>query len=450
MAIDDIDDFSSVSSSIFYAKRNTLEKQGLLLNLASIERHDSSKQTELPALGSPSERSSIGNSHLDVEIEESPSSWKKKIIYKPQPLSTYYSEIPVIKKEKKPIKKINKRKRGKKTSPTRQLLTSALLETKERLLTHEKSYLKKKTLSRQEKKKRDLWKRKKQTIELNHFISEINVRTKEIQAEALMKPDVYQIQQESTLKENDPFPFTNLTEWLIWHNNYPELAFVREAYDLEQIPEEGDVEIFWVNVMNDPEFFNPDWRIAGSTIDLDSIKYQRKSDWKPEWDIMATYTDGFSTFFKDIHQILTQNPQGLNYRYSILQFALKGLLLLDLAYFDAEKQKWFSKGSFEDLMIRLKELDQFVSQQENVSTYQQNLTPSMVKNNWYSGLICFDLLITQSIYLKHFSQNQLTEDEKIHVINQANFRQTILKKLSTLEEMDTTRVRSLQRKLQAS
>lgn len=463
MATDDFNDFSSVFSSIFYAKRNSPEKQRLILNFSSTttSSYHSSVQTEkqdLPPLSftkqfeQNSDTSKI--SFKGARKKKESFSKEKQIIYQPQQLSSFYSEIPLMKEVISSPSKTKKREKGKENSRTRQVLTDALIETKKRLSTQPKiQSSKEKITSRKKKKKQDFEKLQKQTIRLNHFISEEIVRTKEIRSEPLVQvvDSNARTQHEFFLNDNDPFPFTNLTEWLIWHEYYPELGFVREAYDIEQVPDEEDVEVFWVNIMNDPEFFNPNWRIAGSSIDIDSIKYQRRPDGTPEWDIISSYTDGFSIFFEDVYQILSQNSQGLqNYQYPILQFALKGLLLMELTYFDDLKQKWFRKGTVEDLMTRLKELDQFIIQQENLSAYQQNLKSQLMKNEWYIGLICFDLIVIQSTYLKHFSQNQLTEDEKIQVIKEENLNQAIGKKLSTIEKLEKIRVRNLQKKLKVS
>ncbi|MHA2244732.1 MAG: hypothetical protein ACXADY_07150 [Candidatus Hodarchaeales archaeon] len=454
MATDDIDDYSLVSSSIFYAKKNSPEKQKILLNLSSIQtsvpntKHAafSKELEETPSIEMDTEKISS----LEKEKKDNSLPKEKGPIYQPQQLSTYYSEIPPMKEVNSSFKKTQKKEKRKLKSPTRVLLTAALIDTKKRLSTDSKQQSsRKKTIPRKKMTKKDIEKIQEQTIGLNHFVSEKIVKIKEItkiQPEMkIQEPDAdIQIQQESFLKENDPFPFTNLTEWLIWHQNYPELAFVRETYDLGEVPD--DAEVFWVNVMNDPEFFNTNWQIVGSNVDIDLIKNQGRPDLKPEWDILSSLTDGFSTFFGDVYQILSQNSQGLqNYRYGILQFALKGLLLLDLAFF--KRQKWFSKGSYGDLMTRLKELDLFISQQ-SIHAYHQNIGSLTEKDEWYTGLVSFDLISSQSTFLKEFSKNQLAEDTKIQMIKQEDLNQMIAEKLSMIEKADQIRIRNILRKLE--
>lgn len=457
MTTDDIDDFSSVSSAVFYAKKNSPEKQKELLNLLSTPSPVESTTQVFSSQSSSNDSSQplmIETVPSKISLEHGSYHKTKRLGYQPQQLSTFYSDIPLI--EKVITSDIQPRKRIKKkiASPTRQLLTDALFDTKKRFVIKRKSQSsKKKQISRRKKKKQDKKKIQEQTIRLSQFIQEKTVKTKEIKPQQITsnvpesEADV-RIPQELSLKVNDPFPFTNLVEWLIWHNNFPELAFVREAYDLEQVPSEEDVEVFWVNLRNDPEFFSSDWQMTGSSIDIESIKEQgRRPDWKPEWDIISSYTDGFSTFFEDVYQILFQNPQGLYYRYPILQFALKGLLLIELAYFDEKDMLWYSKGSPENLATRLKELDKFMSQQDDIPSYHRNLSSLLAKNEWNIGLVCFDLVIPAT-YLKHFSQNLLSEDEKIQVIKEGDFTQTILKKLSMIEKLDKERVKNLQKKFE--
>lgn len=436
MASEDADEFSTVSS-IFYAIRNSPEKQKLLLNNQSAQSPKiEEKQTE----------TSI-SSQLPLFEENAKSTTpieKKEVPFRKRPLFDFYPEIPPIAEVKRPL---TKRKREKKVSPTRKLLATALQETKKRIVSQQKLQVKRKTISKKEMKRKALKKIEDQTIKLNQFIPEKKVVIKAIKENdpESQEMNVTQLNLEAVLDENGPFPFTNLSEWLIWHHNYPELAFVREAYDPEQIPDEGDIEVFWVSVMNDPEFFNPEWRIAGSTIDIDSIRQRRHLDWAPEWDIMSSYTDGLSIYLEDVYQILSNYPQGLeNYRYPVLQFALKGLLLLDLVHYD--HQKWFKKGKREDLS-RLTKLDQFISGQDNLSTYRFNLNPEKMNTDWYIGLICFDLIIIRSSFLKRFSQNQITEDEKVQVLIEEDMNQIISDRLSTIEELERLRVKNLRKKL---
>ncbi|MFX1507674.1 MAG: hypothetical protein ACFFDC_16430 [Promethearchaeota archaeon] len=439
MASDDIDEFSTVFSSIYYAIRNSPEKQKLLINISSTQTTVSGKLSE-----SQESASSIEESLEENEVE-TPTKQRKRIL-RPQPLFTFYSEIPPV--EKKLTGKRKKKPKSGKVSPTRQLLTTALQKTKVRLSSQKiKPISKQKSISKKEIKKQAQKKIQDQTIRLNQFIQDkkVSVKIQEINIES----------QESTsneiepiLNEDDPFPFTNLSEWLIWHHNYPELAFVREAYDPDQIPDEGDIEVFWVNIMNDPEFFNPEWRIAGSSISIDSIKQQKQPNWAPEWDILSSYTDGLSIFFEDVYSILSNYSQGLkNYRYPILQFALKGLLLLDLVYYD--NQKWYRRGLREELS-RLAKLDHFISEQENLSAYRLNLKTEEMKNDWYAGLVCFDLIIIRSSFLKRFSRNQIPEDDKVLVLKEEGLNEIVSQKLATIEQLEMLRVKSLRTKLEST
>ncbi|MFX1249684.1 MAG: hypothetical protein ACFFBQ_19995, partial [Promethearchaeota archaeon] len=66
---------------------------------------------------------------------------------------------------------------------------------------------------------------------------------------------------------------------------------------------------------------------------------------------------------------------------------------------------------------------------------------------WYIGLICFDLIIIQSSFFKHFSQTHITEDEKIQALRAENLHQFIIEKLSKIEKYEKIRVRNLKRKL---
>ena len=475
MYTDEVTDGASVFSSIFYAKKNPPLKQQILLDLSSKassiqsliqtdERSVSySPQQSLSKQLSTNNALPVESNSEGSEIQKENLSRIKKATYKPQRLSNYYPEIPPVKEKSSSVVKPEKRGKKRKPSPTRQLLLSALKESKEKIPPLSEKDLTKKT--RQPRKRRKIAERSR-IIQLNHFVSEkviqiaksLVTKTKsrsnglpeEVISEKTPK-NAPQIQSGSSPDVTEPFPFTTITEWLIWHNNHPELAFVREAYDIDEVPDDEEVEVFWVNVMNEPEFFNTNWRIAGLSIDVETLKSQRGVERAPEWDILSTETDGFTVFFEDVYQILAQNPNGLrDYRFPILRFALKGLLLLDLAFYDEENQKWLNKGSVEDLSTRLKELDQFISQQEDIPSYQQALKTLFSKNEWYIGLICFDLIAIGSIFISQFSQNRVSEDEKIQVIIQEAFNHTVAKKLRAIEKYEQLKVKNLLKKLTAS
>jgi hypothetical protein len=237
-----------------------------------------------------------------------------------------------------------------------------------------------------------------------------------------------------------------LSEWLIWHRNYPELAYVREAFDVEEVPDDSD-EVYWVNILNEPEFFESSWKIAGLKIEgVNSLKFKGRPDGLPDWDIDQIFTDGFYTYFKDVYTILKQNTDGIqNYRYPILVLALKGLLLMDLAHFDKINNRWFSKGSNEEMSIKLRELDYFMSHQETVEGYQQYLKNSRPKTtpDWKLGILCFDLVIMRSLFLSAFFKSRLVEETKFNLIKQENLMEILIQKLPKVEFLDRQRVHSL-------
>ena len=255
------------------------------------------------------------------------------------------------------------------------------------------------------------------------------------------------------LKDTDPFPFTRLAEWLIWHRNYPELAYVREAYDVDEVPDDSD-ELFWVNMMNEPEFFYSSWKIAGLNIEgVDSLKNKGRPDRLPEWDIDQGLTDGFSTFFKDVFSVLQNYTNGMkNYRFPILSLALKGLVLLDLAYLDINTNRWFSKASNQEMITRIRELDYFMSQQETDEGYQQYLKNSKTETapDWKLGILCFDLVIMRSLFLSAFFRSRIAEKTKFDLIKQEGLMEILIKKLPDVEMLDRQRVRSLLKILEPS
>lgn len=454
MSFEDIDNEIEDSVSIFYGKKNTplIQRQLLTVSLEpTISQSPTVISNEISSIESiPQEDSS------KIQIGEDKNIKIQSRVYKPQPLSSFYLEIQEFTEKTSEIKKSSK-KRKRRSSPTKQLLLTTLKETKQRLSTKsdQKSLImKEKTQKRRKAEHRS----EKNLIRLNQFITEKKVEVKTIHGRntesALEKTDKFLTDEKelppkiSLFADKNFFPFTTLTEWLIWHDNYPELAYVREAYTLEEIPDEEEVEVFWVNIMNDPEFFSLDWRIIGSNIDINTVKNQGRPTWAPEWDIMSSNTDGFSAFFQDVYQILSSTSQGLqNYRYPILQFAMKGLLLLDLASFDVTNQIWSSKGTAEDLTFRLKALDQFMRQQEDLSSYSQNLRSMMDKNEWCTGVVLYDLLIHQSTYLKIFSKNLIEQKIKLEQLSKENYLQTIIQKLKVIEDVDKMGVRHLLKKM---
>ncbi|MHA1976214.1 MAG: hypothetical protein ACW98I_04875 [Candidatus Hodarchaeales archaeon] len=374
---------------------------------------------------------------------------KLKTISKPLTIPHFYPEVPV----QDETLSLPKKKAKKKKSKTKQLLLDALTSSRKQIGTISKEI--KDVSSKKRQKSSRMTKRQRReieidrTIDLTQFISEEtpNVKTE--------KYDVHsqKIETKPTtrskiplLNESDQFPFTTLSEWLIWHSNFPELAFVREAHDLDAIPIDSD-EVFWINVMNEPEFFNSDWKMAGSIIhDLNLAKRQGPPSGSPDFDMDLVLTEGFSTLFTDIYLILTKMPSGLkNYRFPVLQLALKGLLLLDLVYLD--QGNWFAKESEEELVVRVKKLDEFIKQQEVDSDYGENVKSLIGAQNWQKGIVCFDLLISKSIYISTFSQTHLTEKSKISMLTKDGFNQSVLSNLEEVRFMDELRVKGLSAQL---
>jgi hypothetical protein len=444
---EDLDEFSSVTSSIFYAIKNSISIQKRLLDFSSERTTDqTSTQSEIHTKTSSSKSVKPKEpSQLKDSISK-----KKTTIYQSQSLLIFYPEISDI-KEKEIVKGASKTRRKTKLLPTRNLNSFTTDETQKILVgKSDQKAIKKRNLKK--KKKRNETKIKNQTVlRLSHFVSEEIVKTDkkpnsissvDLDTQTnLTSSEIIQRSGTQFLSDSDPFPFSSLAEWLLWHRDYPEYSYVREAFDLDQVPEIHDIDLFWVNTMNEPEFFNQNWRIAGIMIEgMNTIKFKGRPEGTPEWLILPSETDGLSTFFEDVYRILLQNPQGIrNYNYPILKFALTGLSLLNLANYNEINERWFSKGGDVDLAIKLKELDQFISDQINIGDYQRNVELLLSKSDdWYLGVICFDLISSQSAFLKHLS-NQILKfslDEKIRILKKSPFRDRIIRKLTELNISD--------------
>ncbi|MHA1967306.1 MAG: hypothetical protein ACW964_05850 [Candidatus Hodarchaeales archaeon] len=130
---------ATVSSSIFYAKKNTPSKQNLLL------RFDQDTNAMTQVIDKKEENSSeISESSISVNLKDSSVKESSKIanekpreVTKAQKpkfihnvLSQYYPELPESDKSNSKIPR--PKKFAKKASPTKLLLTSALKETKKR------------------------------------------------------------------------------------------------------------------------------------------------------------------------------------------------------------------------------------------------------------------------------------------------------------------------------
>jgi hypothetical protein len=378
---------------------------------------------------------------------------KHKMSEKPLTLASFYPEVTVEEK----VTAITRKKKKKESSRTKQLLLNALADSKiklSHLLEKEPSQMssivrKSRRLINKERKERE----KERTINLSNFIpmktlsetkatgkiSELSVKNEEDKVSE-SRPIIRS--QIPVMGETDQFPFTTLAEWLIWHTNFPELAFVREAYDLDAVPSDSD-EIYWINVMNEPEFFNSNWKMAGSIIhDLNQARRQGPPTSIPDFNLDFNLTEGFSTLFMDIYLILTKMPNGLkNHQYPVVQLALKGLFLLDLIFMD--HGKWFAKESEEVVNDRVKELDRFMLLQETEENYKEEVELLFESGEWQEGIVYFDLLISKSLYLSTFSQTHITEEAKLVGLKKLRNSKKIQIQLNKIEFLDERRVNVL-------
>jgi len=459
---------NNVSSSIFYAKKNSPSKQSLLINLnqdstESLLLTEPNNQKNVdPKESESNHKSEQVESQTKTRIKKTDTSGeekKRKPKLKHNLLSYYYPEIPKL--EKLPSTKKLPNKRKSQQSPTKLLLKSALKETKKRIEVKSNKKETKKRESSKKKKKHKILKKFK-VIKLNEFVSHkkytVQIEPNRNQNPEPKKPNYIKSNEENTSPINEHpviddthFPFTSLTEWLIWHKNYPELEYVRETHDLDEVPDDSD-EIFWVNILNEPEFFNTSWKMAGTIVeDINALKFKGSPNLVPDWDMDQEYTDGFFPFFRDVFQILKYNPNGIqNYRYPILLFALKGLLLLELVTLDPVSNRWFSKGSSEEMNNRLKELDSFVSHQRTHKEYQKiirSYKANTVTTNWSSGIISFDLLVMKSLFLSTFFETTMKEEDKIKIIKEEDFSIRIFEQLKEIQFLDRQRIGSVLKKL---
>ncbi len=428
-----------VSSSLFYAMKNPILVQDKILNIESIATDKS-----LPT-----------NKNKSKVTPQSTESKTKALGYTFKPLTSFdpdYKE-----KELNPktdmVLKVNELPYAsiRKESQTKLILTRELANVRERFNQQKQKKASKtnvqklKRISKKELKK----KREKIISSLDKYVNSEKVQIR--QSLSISKDEVYtsssSIETNSLNEVNqEPFAFTKLSEWLIWHNSFPELSHVREAYDLDEVPEDSEVEIFWVNILDEPSFFNPNWKIAGTRVyDKNSFRSQNYSPNEPEWSILSSLTDGFSLFFEDVWKIIAISPDGIqNYRYPILQLALKGLISLDLIEY--RKGNWFTKGSLSELRVRVKELDIFIASQESPTEFEKNVK-QVIKTDlkWNFGIIAFDLFITNSTFIKAFKTRQdLSEVEKVETINRYGISNEIVKSLNNLEKLDSRRVRQLE------
>ncbi|MHA2224315.1 MAG: hypothetical protein ACXAC8_03885 [Candidatus Hodarchaeales archaeon] len=461
MSREEFDGFSSVSSSIFYGIRHSQEKQSQILNISTGSVSTPSTYLDEGEKQSTDISETIPSKEIIEKKEKKQLSLMKPILEQ-MTLVNFYPEInKVVQKTSSSVKK----SRRKRTSPTKQLLISTLVETKQKLQDQSKKTLEKKDYVSKKRRSKEKNQKKTQYISLDQFkISEKTVKIREIpkisensnsktplEAKTNSQSQINKINDliDSETTKSDLFPFTTITEWLIWHENYPELAFVREVYELDHVPDNEDIEVFWVNVMNEPEFFNPNWRIAGTKIDVKTVKSHGRPEGEPEWNILSSITDGFSTYFEDVWSLLSLFSHGMkNHSYKILQFALKGLFLLDLSSFVFKNSRWHQKGSSEELITRLKELDRFVDQQETPQEYKQNLERLLAKNDWRVGLVCFDLIAHSSLQTE-FSSKRVSLKDKLETIKSIDIQNRLINKLTSLGSYDQQGTEKLVRLLKS-
>ncbi len=420
-------------------------------------------ETDDPELNSSSDGSTSPTVVLSPNITPKSTSTstqilpKHKMEVKPLPLSSFYPEVTIEKK----IDAGTIKKKKKKQSKTKQLFLDALADSKIKLskINDKGPSLKSSTF----RKQRRLMNKKRKEKEIERTITLTNFIPTEVQTEITNEVDKSDPKTENYLKKatqirptirseipvigkTDQFPFTTLAEWLIWHTHFPELAFVREAYDVDAVPSDTD-EIYWINVMNEPEFFTSNWKMAGSIIhDLNQARRLGPPTSVPDFDLDFSLTEGLSTLFTDTYLILTKMPNGLkNHQYPVLQLALKGLFLLELIYMD--HGNWFAKESEEVLHQRVKVLDRFMLLQESETTYEEEVKLLMESGGWQERIVYFDLLISKSMYLSTFSQTHMTEEAKVTTLKKLPYSERIQLELKNIKFLDERRVNLLSSKL---
>ncbi|MFW9854366.1 MAG: hypothetical protein ACFFFG_04870 [Candidatus Thorarchaeota archaeon] len=453
-------------SSLFYCRKLTDSKQAILLKLTTRKNSN----TLLEGGGNLEDTFTHENTSVSIrtgkqDIVVKSNKYRKDVekvthpTFKLIPLSSINGfnmpemDVDTLPKSRKAINHTK--------SPTRTRLTLALRETKKKIKKKKSSLtegkgVRKKSQRRSETKKSSTVVRK-HIRPLGRFFDKkiyppeaslsLEPKTSSFQSlnrekRPLLDKEVHfhYLTEDQFLDDTEPFPFSTLNEWLIWHHNYPQYAHVREAYDLNEIPETMDLEIFWVNIKSEPEFFSSTWEMLGAKIaDVNSIKFNGLPEFLPEWKIGSMVTDGFASLFMDVYQLLMINPKGIaNNRYPIFQFAMKGLTLLGSTYMDKKTGRWHCILKDNELEMRIKVLDQFVNQQETPIGYERTLDPLLAVNKWYGGIIAFDLLASRSTFMREFTNGKtdLKEDIKIEMIKNSIFKEGVIQKLESVKELD--------------
>ncbi|MHA1228430.1 MAG: hypothetical protein ACTSPV_17000 [Candidatus Hodarchaeales archaeon] len=397
-----------VSSSLFYAIPNPPEKQKAILNYnnPASDIEDSEVEKLEPSTISTKKSKAVKQKRIN-RIRNHKNVFKAA----PSQLGEFYPGFEIISTiQSKPRKKTKSSSKTRKTT-TKSMKTGTLDINKNKSRKEIKKKSKKKAAVKVKKKKK-VSKNSRNVSPLTDFVKlvPLTIKTNKKIQEVQNGSDSI---RKTIYTENEPFPFTNLVEWLLWHENYPELAYVREAYSPDDIPDNSKV--YYINLAGQPVFYDHDWRIAGSEIELNSL-YNRNMPDHADWEIFSVATDGLTSLFEDIWQILFQNPVGLDNnrikRYPLVQFALKGLLLLELVLFNPENRRWFSKGTIEDLRLKTNELDSFMTNQATIEDYESLLNTTVSDEKLLTRLICIDLLFTNSSFLSSTAR-KLSAEQKI-------------------------------------
>jgi hypothetical protein len=98
----------------------------------------------------------------------------------------------------------------------------------------------------------------------------------------------------------------------------------------------------------------------------------------------------------------------------------------------------------------VKELDNFMGQQDTIQEYQRNieLFKSSKTTDWQDGIVCFDLLMMKSIFLSSFFETKMKEEDKLKILKKEKFYSKIIKDLQKIQFVDKPRVGYLLRKLE--
>ncbi|MHA1972476.1 MAG: hypothetical protein ACTSW1_05775 [Candidatus Hodarchaeales archaeon] len=419
------DEQLEISSSLFYAIPNPPEKQRAILNIDSSTTPDEHNKDDL--------YNSSKNLPKNAKIKRGTVSTKGKTHTRITKAVTLqlgeflpgFEIIPIAERQKNKKKKSFSKKKNKTTN-----------KLQSRTLDNIKNKNKKKQSKTHSTKKASKKQLKKQiTTPLTNYIELQpipNIKNgQELENAVLSSP-----LRKPVYSEKDPFPFTNLAEWLLWHENYPELALVREAYSPEDIPDNSKV--YYINFAGQPIFYSSNWRILGSEIDITST---RQPPDHADWEIFSNLTDGLSLLLSDVWNITSQYSEGLTNemvrRYPLVQFALKSLFIL--GYLSYKNSKWYSKGDLESLNKVTIELDTYMINQESISNYESLFIMGHDKD-LLSKLITIDLVFSNSSFFATWTR-AISKDQKILAVKKHKILLSgvisSLERLSYIEKLRT-------------